>query len=774
MPVKKNKKTEERKREILGVLLMVFALLIFFGIISYRPEDFPNAGSPENVKNWLGLAGAWMSHYLYVYTIGYSCGVLPLLVFMLGWTVFAKQSFRSFSRLSLYLVLLGLFLSTAMAMPEALSENGHPFSFKYSGLLGGFFARHLSLFLGPVGSIGVLLTFLLIFLITATSWSMRHSVMTMREGLLSLAKNIKFSKPAFRQAPKTPKIRIPAKQGENEKEESDSGRMNEKGPIPISIPKEDPFFNKEQQVKKEKPEIQNQEEKILSAVKTENEGEYVLPPLDLLHPQPAGVAHINRQELEQKAYFLLDRLKEFDIRGEIVGIRPGPIITRYEVRPAPGIKISRFVGCQDDLALVMQAHHVRVAPIPGKAAVGVEIPNPEPQTVFLRSVLGSDVFRKAGSKLTLALGQTTEGKPYTANLAEMPHLLVAGATGSGKSVCLNTILASILFRAKPDEIKLVLVDPKKLELSLYRVLKNHHLATREGLNEDVITTVDNAVSMLRSLEGEMDRRYRILAKAGVRDLSGYHQYVKHRAASAQNSEDIPENLPYIVLVVDELADLMITGAREVEEPIARLAQMSRAVGIHLILATQRPSVDVITGVIKANFPCRIAFQVTSKTDSRTILDRNGAEKLLGRGDMLFMNPRQPDPVRIHGAFVSTDEVKRLVAYIAHQPKSERLKLRSSSSVSGTARRGGGLTGDRDELFTEAAKLVIRHQQGSASLLQRRLRVGYARAGRLIDELEELGIIGPYDGSKAREVLVDEEFLDRLPDLLNASGDEEDI
>jgi S-DNA-T family DNA segregation ATPase FtsK/SpoIIIE len=410
----------------------------------------------------------------------------------------------------------------------------------------------------------------------------------------------------------------------------------------------------------------------------------------------------------------------------------------------------------------MRASRVRVvAPIPGKAAVGIEIPNDEPSVVTLRGILESRAFQRSPSKLTLALGQTIDGQPFVADLAEMPHLLVAGATGSGKSVCLNSIITSILYRADPTEVKLVLIDPKKLELNLYRKLHRYHLATREDLNEEVITTVENAVAVLRSLELEMERRYRLLAGIGVRNIDDYNRALKEGGLPSAG-DDKKEKLPYIVIVVDELADLMVMGAREIEEPISRLAQMSRAVGIHLILATQRPSVDVITGVIKANFPSRIAFQVAAKTDSRTILDRNGADKLLGRGDMLFLHPREPEPIRLHGAFVSAEEVRRVVAHVTQQPKMDVWKLPGfgPKEVRGVGGRRGG---DRDELFLEAAKLVIRHQQGSASLLQRRLRIGYARAGRLIDQLEEVGILGPFDGSKAREVLVDENYLANLQD-----------
>jgi S-DNA-T family DNA segregation ATPase FtsK/SpoIIIE len=504
------------------------------------------------------------------------------------------------------------------------------------------------------------------------------------------------------------------------------------------------------------------------------ESEYLFPPIDLLSVPRPEERRIDKQALENKAHFLEEKLKEFDILGQVVEIMPGPIITRFEVRPAPGVKVSRFIGIQDDLALVMQAQRVRVAPIPGKAVVGVEVPNESPSDVALREILESRAFAQSASKLTVALGKTIEGIPYVADLSLLPHLLVAGATGSGKSVCLNTIITSILYRARPSEVKFVLIDPKKLELSLYKKLEHHHLTTQEDLNEVVVTTVDNAVTVLKSLEMEMDKRYRVLAHAGVRNIEDFNRAVEAGTLRTEGQAEPVLKLPYVVLVIDELADLMVLGAREIEEPVARLAQMARATGIHLILATQRPSVDVITGVIKANFPSRIAFQVASKTDSRTILDRNGAEKLLGKGDMLFLHPRDSEPIRLHGAFVSTEEVQRVVDFISAQPRERAWALPGGSGIaSGADRESQGAA--RDELFREAARLVVRHQQGSASLLQRRLRIGYARAGRLIDELEAAGILGPFDGSKARDVLVDEEQLERiLQTEENASFDEGEL
>ena len=745
-------KEDERRREALGILLMAFALLVFLGLVSHHFSDYPNSGSPSAVKNWLGLAGAWMSYYLYVYTIGYSCLIFPFLIFLFGWNIFLQRPFKPFLRLSLYFLALGIFLSTALAMPEAVSEVGSKYGFRLSGLLGGFFAERMSRFLGTAGSVVVLLTFLLVFLVSATSWSMRESLLGFRDEIKTLFLGLT----KIRRRVKTP----PMKERFEKPIIPEERTLKEQPVLEPPVPRPRIVVGDE-----EKPEkVEVGEQTNVPA------GPYVFPSLDLLAPSVPEEKLVDRQALERKAHFLEEKLQEFDIHGSVVGVQPGPVITRFEVRPAPGVKVSRFIGCQDDLALVMQAQRVRiVAPIPGKAAVGIEIPNDTWTEVKLRGVLESKAFQKSTSKLTMALGRTIEGRAYVTDLAQMPHLLVAGATGSGKSVCLNTIIMSILFRAKPSEVKLILIDPKKLELSIYRKLRNHHLTTREGLNEEVITTVENAVAVLRSLEVEMEKRYRILARAGVRNIEDYNRAVEEGKVHTVQDGKAPQKLPFIVLVVDELADLMIMGAREIEEPIARLAQMSRAVGVHLILATQRPSVDVITGVIKANFPSRIAFQVAAKTDSRTILDRNGAEKLLGRGDMLFLHPREPEPVRIHGAFVSTEEVQRITDHISRQPKEENWWLPSFQSKETTGASVG--RGERDELFREAARLVIRHQQGSASLLQRRLRIGYARAGRLIDELEDAGIIGPFDGSKAREVLVDESALNRL-DELNFSQAEE--
>ena len=428
------------------------------------------------------------------------------------------------------------------------------------------------------------------------------------------------------------------------------------------------------------------------------------------------------------------------------------MITLYEVEPAPGIKVSRIVSLSDDLAMLMRASRIRIqAPIPGRGAVGIEIPNPKPAIVALREIMESEEFINSPANIPLALGKTIAGDPFCADLAAMPHLLIAGATGSGKSVCINTLISSILFKSSPEDVRFIMVDPKMLELSMYNDIP--HLMT------PVVTDPKRASEALRWGVAEMENRYRIMAQLGVRNIEEYNSRLAVMRSELKDDDDpqvtLPAPLSYIVVIIDELADLMMVASKDIEDSLARLAQMARAVGIHIIIATQRPSVDVITGVIKANFPTRIAFQVASKVDSRTILDANGAENLLGRGDMLFLPPGMPAPIRIHGAYISSEESERLVQFL----KKQRIE---AQQVEIFDEEGGNLSLEtaegRDELFDEALELVVLHQQGSTSFLQRRLKIGYARAGRLMDQLEAAGIVGPADGSKAREVLADERYL----------------
>lgn len=469
---------------------------------------------------------------------------------------------------------------------------------------------------------------------------------------------------------------------------------------------------------------------------------------------------MSQDELRANAEILESKLSNFKIEAKVVKISSGPVITLYELKPAAGVKVSSIVNLEDDLAMAMKARGIRiVAPIPGKGTVGIEIANRVRSLVSIKSIINTEKFRSAKSKLTIALGKTITGEVYCADLGKMPHLLIAGATGAGKSVGINTIIASLLYRSDPSEVKFVMIDPKKLELALYKRLVRHHLIPLrdDGGNivEDVVTTPDNAKMILNMLVREMEIRYERLAQAGVRDLKAYNEKVE--AGKVKNQDGIEHTkLEYIVAVIDELADLMMTSGKEVEEPIARIAQMARAIGIHLILATQRPSVDVLTGVIKSNFPARISYQTASKIDSRTILDMGGAEKLLGGGDMLFLPPGQA-PIRLQNAFISTEETEQVVDYISRQQRFPPKHLPIDQVKNDSP--GGISDGDRDSLFNEAVNLVVNFQQGSASFLQRKLRIGYSRAARLIDQLEDAGIVGPFDGSKARDILIEPGQID---------------
>lgn len=477
---------------------------------------------------------------------------------------------------------------------------------------------------------------------------------------------------------------------------------------------------------------------------------YSLPALDLLTDAPPVDDKLDRETLLEGAQTLEESLNSFNIKGKVVQVNPGPVITTYEVEPPAGVKVNKIVGLADDLALVMKARSIRIqAPIPGKAAVGIEVPNQAPSTVYMKDILKSKSFKQSESKLMVALGKTSSGEAYCADLAKMPHLLIAGATGAGKSVCINALIASILVRSKPEEVRFIMIDPKMVELSIYNDIP-HLLAP-------VVIDPKMASGALKWAVSEMENRYRTMSQYHARNITDFNAKMDKMRKEARGDDEIPERFPYIVVVIDELADLMMTAPADIEDSLARLAQMARAVGIHLILATQRPSVNVITGTIKANFPTRIAFRVSSKVDSRTIIDGNGAEKLLGYGDMLFLPPGRPEPLRIHGALITSEETDAIVDWIREQ-KVELEGIEFNDTQNDVAIGSG----DRDERFGEALRLVVTAQQGSASLLQRRMKVGYSRAARLVDELEAAGIVGPSDGSsKGREVLVGEDYLEQL-------------
>jgi len=482
---------------------------------------------------------------------------------------------------------------------------------------------------------------------------------------------------------------------------------------------------------------------------------YEPPTLELLVPQEIS-DDVSEEELQNNARILQEKLKTFRIEIENLQVTPGPVVTQYEFVPASGVKVSQIENLSDDMALALKARGIRIiAPVPGRGTVAVEIPNAHATAVRFSSIVDSAEFEDSLLRLPLALGKTIHGDVFTADLAKMPHLLIAGATGSGKSVGINSIIASLLYKMHPRNLKFVIIDPKRVEMTQYRALANHFLAVCPDIDEKIITDPQNAVIALKSVVAEMTRRYEVLQKVGQRNIVDYNQKIRE-GKYKDTSDYVHHEMPYIVVIIDELADLMMTASRDVEEPICRLAQLARAVGIHLVVATQRPSVDVVTGLIKANFPARIAYQVASKIDSRTILDASGAEHLLGNGDMLFTPGGAGKPMRLQNSYLSTDEVERICEHIASQEGYSQPYM--LPSVSEKSQRGGasGTDDDRDAMFEEAARLVVRHQQCSTSLLQRRMKIGYGRAARIVDQLEEAGIIGAMDGGRGRSILVDSE------------------
>ena len=757
---------EEKSREILGILTMVVGLFVLLSLVSHEPTEELSIMPGVHFYNWMGYAGIFISWVLFKMFLGWGSLIIAILISIWGYVIFSEKDFQPIFRFSGYSFASTLILMTLFAMIAEKSGMLSDQLFRHSGYLTVNISQLLKDFLGFPGSVLVLVS---IGIVTIQAWrgfSFRR-VNDWIEDRISELRN-KFKMASEKQAKlKELKAKSQAPIQREEEPVASTKAKSEPVPEPIgeSVP---PPIQREEMAsgnlgKAEQTTLRPNEIEIEAAIiedqvdydETQDrvpKREYKLPSVDLLMEPPPTSAGQSKDILLRKAELLIQTLETFGVDGRVTNIAPGPVITRYEVEPGPGIRVSKIANLSDDIARVMEAQSVRIiAPIPGKNSVGIELPNDKPEIVYFKSGINSPKFSEPSSVLTIALGKTTAGEIFVADLAKMPHLLVAGATGSGKSVCINTIITSLLYRARPDQVKFIMIDPKKLELSTYKRLQGYHLITSESIDEYVITTPKNAIHALRSAELEMEKRYNLLSKKTVRNIDQYNE----RATG----KDGYFPLPYIVVLVDELADLMITAGKEIEEPIARLAQMARAVGIHLVIATQRPSVDVITGVIKANFPTRIAFKVAQKNDSRTILDQNGAEKLLGNGDMLFLAPGAPAPVRLHNAFVTLEEIEDVLDHIQDQPQPEEQLLPGivddqDPTIAGT--EGGG---EIDPLFDEAYRLVVLHQQGSVSMIQRRLRVGYARAGRLIDELERAGIVGPNTGSKARDVLVGPEVLD---------------
>ena len=802
--VKKNGKGVKHSHvnEVVSVGLVALALLIFLCLMTASPDDRSiwSTGYSANAptKNWIGVVGANISAIL-IGLVGWVAYLLPALIALIAWRVYQSANLKLRAGRVIGYVLFVTALSGLLYMIRP----------PFGGVIGGAFPYIATQFIGSTGTAIVLGAFFVASILLMTNlsfnWFFGHVDVAKgnfkihagewlekrRQARAAEAEQSKGSKEKRRKTrdkalADSPTIAIPdtiisGKQNANTGDilvpattqldgngaESQLDLPLEDEPAPPTIPVNENVPSTiapsgpldeipitptkhtgelEAELRDEEVPFDQDEdvEQIFNRPAASYDG-YQLPSPQLLHAAAPHIEHKDKELLEI-AESLAEKTKEFNVAGKVVNICPGPVVTTYEFKPDPGVKYSRVTGLVDDLCLALRAESIRIDRIPGKAFVGIEVPNNKRETIVLREVIESKKFKDSEGLLTIALGKTIDGLNYVADLAKMPHLLIAGATGAGKSVGVNSLVMSILFKARPDQVKFIMVDPKRLELGLYADIP--HLAT------PIITDPKRAAISLKWAVTEMERRYKDLAGWGVRNIDGYNEAAAKKNAAEEFDEDTGEphrTLPYIVIIIDELADLMMVSGKEVEESITRLAQMARAVGIHLVLATQRPSVDVITGLIKANFPARMSYRVSSKVDSRTIIDANGAEGLLGKGDMLFLPPATSQVVRIHGAYVDEVEIGKVVAEVKRQgrPEYDTTITKSDEDLDDS----GDLPGRRDPLFWDALKCVVHAKRGSTSLLQRHLRIGYGRAAAILDAMVKEGYIGDMDGSsRARPVL----------------------
>ncbi len=745
----KKKANKSKFKVVFGYILLFSSLVLFTSFISYIFNwkiDQSNVDMifdrDVEVENILGKTGAYISH-LFIYKLfGISSFILPIILFVSSYFIlFNKKIFDLFGKINWLLLLL--IWTTILS---GYLKNYFPVQ---SGLVG----FEVNLFLESyIGRTGILLILIFSFIISiAILFNVTPS------GTLDLISNLFNSKESD-----VLNTEVHLDEDNNDKNipdenliEDDTHPDNNLDSNDISIEVEK--INQEE-VSSKKIDFSNVNSKKFDP--TLDLRNFKIPSIDLLKDYGDGTIKIDQEELESNKNRIVDTLKNYNIGIKQIKATIGPTVTLYEIIPDAGIRISKIKNLEDDIALSLSALGIRIiAPIPGKGTIGIEVPNKKKSIVSMKSLLSSKKFIESDMELPVTLGKTISNETFIVDLTKMPHLLMAGATGQGKSVGINAILTSILYKKHPAEVKFVLVDPKKIELSIFNKIERHYLAKLPESDDAIIIENDKVINTLNSLCREMDKRYELLKDAMTRNIKEYNDKFISRKLNPESGHTF---LPYIVLVIDEFADLIMTAGKEVETPLARLAQLSRAVGIHLIIATQRPSVNVITGLIKANFPARIAFRVTSKIDSRTILDTGGAEQLIGRGDLLYSQSN--DLTRIQCGFIDTSEVEKLSEYIGSQTGYQSAYILPEFSKDDSNESSNISIEDRDSMFDEAARVIVTNQQGSASLLQRKLKLGYNRAGRLIDQMEDAGIVGPFEGSKPRQVLISD--LNSLENLLS--------
>jgi len=742
-----------RISEFVGVALFALALLWLIALVTYEPTDpvwFFTTGAERAPMNFAGRVGAFLAE-LSFQLFGYASYLLPAVVVTAGWHYFWCQppeaAYTKLTGVGLFFGCASAFLSLILGSTDVGGKTFHA-----GGSIGDWLGTALSEYLNRTGSIIVLLTLMALSVILSTQFSFGRLFSSASQGSRDLhARSVGWIRRWIEHRRKEKQRRevvakhtkkVPAEVVAKAATEAPADDAGAAAPAPAVVARKKPSVA---------PPLPLPEPEPAKTASARRSGGYVLPPASLLD-SPKIERKIDERELMEAARQLEEKCREFSVEGQVAQIHPGPVVTTFEFKPEAGVKYSKITSLADDLCLAMQAESVLIDRIPGKSTVGIQIPNPTREPISLRELLESDAYQRSISKLTLALGKTIHGEPYVTDLATMPHLLIAGSTGTGKSVGLNAMLTSILYRATPDDVRLIMIDPKRLELGMYEEIP--HLLT------PVVVDPKKAANALRWAVREMEERYKTLAAEGVRNIEQYNRNIRLEMQEHGPAKDpeAPKLLPFIVVVIDELADLMMVASNEVEESIARLAQMARAVGIHLILATQRPSVDVITGLIKANLPSRISFRVSSKIDSRTILDGNGAEQLLGKGDMLFLPPASSRCIRLHGPYISEQESARLASFLRKQGK----PVFDDTITAEDEKTGpGGLEFEKDDLYDEAARIVVSSGQVSISYLQRKLRIGFSRAARLVDMMEAEGLVSPGAGGKPREVLVDRGYFEEV-------------